>query len=62
MLRIVVTTLVVVAAFATAVSVKFKRSALQPTVAAEPMVQIDDLHLHLHTAPLGVSTEIAPGP
>ncbi len=62
MLRIVVTTLVVVAAFAAAVSVKFKRSALEPVVVAEPMAQTDDLRLHLRTAPLGVSTEIAPGP
>ncbi len=62
MLRIVVTTLVVVAAFAAAVSVKFKRAALEPVVAAQPMVQIDDLRLHLRTAPSGVPTEIAPGP
>ena len=59
MLRIAVTTLVVVAAFAAAVSLKFKPSALEPT---EPMAQIDDLLLHLHAEPLGVPTEIAPGP
>jgi len=58
MLRIVVTTLVVAVAFAAAVSVKFKRSALEPT--AEPMEQSDDLHLHLRTAPLGLPNRAKP--
>ena len=56
----VVTTLVVAAAFAATVSVKFKRSALEPVVAAEPMVQSDDLHLHLRTAPLGLPNRAKP--
>jgi len=60
MLRIVVTTLVVAVAFAAAVSVKFKRSAFEPTVSAEPMEQSDDLRLHLRTAPLGLPNRAKP--
>jgi hypothetical protein len=56
MLRVAITTLVVLAASAAAVSVRLRPVALQATV------PLPDLQVHLRTSPYGVDDYIAPKP
>lgn len=58
MLRVIVVVVVVLAAVSVAVSAKFRRSALEPSV----VPTVDLLHVHLRTNPYGVDDDIAPHP
>jgi hypothetical protein len=58
MLRVLVVLVVVLAAVSVAVSAKFRRSALEPSV----VPTLDVLHVHLRNNPYGVDDDIAPQP
>jgi hypothetical protein len=58
MLRVIFVVVVVLAAVSVAVSAKFRRSALEPTV----VPTLDLLHVHLRTNQYGVDNDIAPQP
>ncbi len=60
MLRVIVVVVVVLAAVSAAVSAKFRRSALEPSVGLVPSVDL--LQVHLRTNPYGVDDDMAPQP